>query len=175
MHPKEFKKTKNGTGHFTNKSLKNSELHIGIDFSNNERINELVNDSSNACYILYPGKSSLNLNKEKPKVNKNLVLFLIDSTWACSKKMIRESDNLRNLEKMSFTHTKNSQFKIKEQPADYCLSTIESTLCILELLNEHKLEDIKQEDLDSFLLPFNKMVEYQINCLEEKNIRFKTF
>jgi len=34
MHPKEFRHTKNGTGNFTNLSLKNCELHVGIDFSN---------------------------------------------------------------------------------------------------------------------------------------------
>jgi DTW domain-containing protein YfiP len=38
MHPKEFKKTKNGTGHFTHLSLPNSELFMGIDFSDNDRI-----------------------------------------------------------------------------------------------------------------------------------------
>ncbi len=44
MHPKEFKKTKNGTGHFTNMSLSNSEIFIGINFSNHEKINSLIND-----------------------------------------------------------------------------------------------------------------------------------
>ena len=34
MHPKEYRKTKNGTGHMTNNSLENCELHVGIDFSN---------------------------------------------------------------------------------------------------------------------------------------------
>lgn len=42
MHPKEFKKTKNGTGHFTHLSLPNSELFMGIDFSDNDRINEII-------------------------------------------------------------------------------------------------------------------------------------
>ena len=32
MHPKEFKKTKNGTGRLTHLSLPNSHLFIGIDF-----------------------------------------------------------------------------------------------------------------------------------------------
>ena len=47
MHPKEFKKTKNGTGHFTHLSLPNSELFMGIDFSDNDRINEIISTLPN--------------------------------------------------------------------------------------------------------------------------------
>lgn len=173
MHPKEFKKTKNTTGHLTNKSLKNSKIFIGIDFTKHKEVNEIINDENNECYVIYPSMNALNLNKEKIKTNKNIVLFLIDSTWSCSKRMLRESENLKKLPKVSFTHTKNSEFKIKQQPNEYCLSTIESTLCIIELLKEHKLEDIKDSSLDSFLEPFKQMVQYQIKSLENNNIRYK--
>lgn len=173
MHPKEYKKTKNGTGHFTNASLENCEIHIGIDFTHHKRINELLDNKSNDCYILYPGNDSLKLNEEKPDTAKNLVLFLIDSTWPCSKKIIRESKNLKNLQKMSFTHTKSSEFIFKEQPAIYCLSTMESTLCILELLNKHNIETIPEKKLNTFLDPFHQMVDYQINCSKELQIRYK--
>ncbi len=173
MHPKEYKKTKNGTGHFTNKSLNNSEIFIGINFTDNIRINEILNDKKNECFILYPGKKSIKLNEESINTNKNIVLFIIDSTWACSKKMLRESINLKNLERVSFQSNKLSEFKIKEQPASYCLSTIESTQYILELLNNHKLENIDKNSLLEFTKPFKKMVDYQLSCLESKNIRYK--
>lgn len=173
MHPKEFKKTKNTTGHLTNNSLLNSKIFIGIDFTKHEEINQIINDKNNACYVIYPSISSINLNKEKINSNKNIVLFLIDSTWSCSKRMLRESQNIKKLQKVSFSHNKNSNFLIKKQPNEYCLSTIESTLCIIELLNMHKIEDIKQASLDTFLEPFTKMVEYQISSLKKNNIRYK--
>jgi len=136
MHPKEFKKTKNGTGHLTNNSLENCELHIGIDFTHNDRIN---------------------------------------STWPCSKKILRLSKNLSALRKVSFVHNKSSQFMIKTQPNVHCLSTIESTLCVLEQLNTQNIENIDQLSLDNFLEPFKKMVAYQISCasVDGKFIRFK--
>ena len=173
MHPKEFKKTKNTTGHLTKNSLKNSKIFIGIDFTKHKEINDLINDENNSCYVIYPGSSSLNLNKEKIPNNKNIVLFLIDSTWACSKRMLRESLNIKKLPKISFTHSKNSEFFIKQQPNEYCLSTIESTLCIIELLNMHKIENIEQKYLDGFLEPFNEMVKYQIRALKKNQIRYK--
>ena len=179
MHPKEFRKTKNGTGHFTHLSLPNSSIFIGIDFSNHEKINNIINDKNNNCYILYPGNNTIKLNNQSIKEkNKNNVIFIIDSTWACSVKMLRVSQNLHNLPRVSFEHDKVSQFKIKEQPNKYCLSTIESTLCVLELLNKHNIEDIKEDDFKGFLEPFTKMVEYQIskaNSLADEHVRFKIY
>lgn len=176
MHPKEFRKTKNGTGQFTKNSLCNSELFIGIDFTNHTKINKILENKSNDCYLLYPSKKSLNLSKEKITSNKNIVIFIIDSTWACSKKMIKESKNLQNLKMLSFDVKKISEFKIKKQPSEYCLSTIESTQYIINLLNKYGLENISYKDLENMTKPFNKMVEYQIQWAERrKDPRYKTY
>jgi DTW domain-containing protein YfiP len=179
MHPKEFKKTKNGTGRFTHLNLKNSKIYIDIDFSDNNEINAIINNNKNNCFILYPGAKSIELNTNNiQEENKNNVIFIIDSTWACSVKMLRVSKNLHNIQRISFKHTKVSQFKIKEQPNKYCLSTIESTLCVLELLHNHGIENIKKEEFKKFLLPFEKMVDYQLSKVEqgiESNPRYKTY
>ena len=165
MHPKEFKKTKNGTGHFTNLSLKNCEIHIGVDFSQNDAINEIIDNPSNTCYVLYPSATSINLNESMiGGKGKNTVLFLIDSTWPCSRSILLHSPNIQRLNKVSFTHTQVSAFTFKQQPEEYCLSTMESTLCVLELLTEHKIEKLDRQQLNGFLLPFKKMVEYQLSC-----------
>ena len=175
MHPKEFKKVKNNTGHFTHLSLRNSELFIGIDFSDNKRINEII--ASHESYILFPSKDALNLTQQKPVHSKKpLALFLIDSTWACTKKMFTQSKNLQKLKHMSFTTQKTSEYQIKEQPDKRYLSTIESTLVVLELLNEHGVEKLSQKELSSFLQPFYKMIEYQKELIENPKsnaVRFK--
>ena len=174
MHPKEFKKTKNGTGHITNNSLENCELYVGIDFTNHKRVNELLNDTDYEPYVLYPHTNSIKLNTQKLSNEKKPLIFIIDSTWPCSKKILRLSKNLEDLKKVSFDHDKSSQFKIKTQPNEYCLSTIESTLCVLEQLNFHQTENISKKSLENFLRPFEKMVDLQIEYVHEKhNIRFK--
>lgn len=166
MHPKEFKKTKNGTGHFTNLSLKNCEIFVGADFSEHDAVNQILDDPDNACYVVYPSEQSINLNLSSiSKEKKNTVLFLIDATWPCSKSMLMQSPNLDALDKVSFTHTKTSAFGFKKQPQAHCLSTMESALCVLELLNEHDDENLDKERLDRFLLPFEKMVEYQLSSV----------
>ncbi|MDP1785494.1 MAG: tRNA-uridine aminocarboxypropyltransferase, partial [Sulfuricurvum sp.] len=120
MHPKEFKKTKNGTGRITHLSLPNSELFIDVDYSDHNAINALIENNNNCCYVLYPGVDSIHLNTQKIELHqKQLVIFIIDSTWPCSLKILRLSKNLQKLPKMSFTHSKVSQFQIKEQPKDF--------------------------------------------------------
>lgn len=180
MHPKEFKKTKNGTGRLTHLSLPNSELYIDIDFSGHKAVNALIENENNLCYLLYPGKESLPLNTRPIGTHaKQLVIFIIDSTWPCSVKMLRLSKNLQRLPKLSFTHSKSSRFQIKEQPKEFCLSTIESTLTVLELLNDHGMEKIDNGSLETFLDPFLSMVEYQLECIarpdttEKSSARFK--
>ena len=165
MHPKEFKKTKNGTGHFTNLSLSNCEIHVGVDFSSHDKINQIINDRTNNCFVLYPHEKSINLNDGSIGNTKTkTVIFLIDSTWPCSRAILTASPNIDALQKVSFTHTETSDFTFKQQPKDYCLSTMESTLCVLKLLNKHHEEHIDNNKLDHFLLPFREMVSYQLSC-----------
>ncbi len=177
MHPKEFKKVKNNTGFFTHLSLSNSEVFIGIDFSDNRRINEII-DTHNS-YILFPSEDAINLSEENPslknKIDKPLAIFLIDSTWMCTRKIFTLSNNLNKLQHLSFATDRVSQYEIKEQPKSNYLSTIESTLVVLELLDSWDIEKIEQKEFDNFLNPFLKMVEYQKNMLNTPSsaVRFR--
>ncbi len=175
MHPKEFKKVKNNTGHFTHKSLPNSELFIGIDFTNHRRINEII--ATYESYILFPSENALNLSEENPqKSEKNLAIFIIDSTWACTKKIFTQSQNLKELKHMSFTTTKTSLYDIKTQPDERYLSTIESTLVVLEELERLGIESVSKQQFDGFLRPFLKMIEYQKELISNPlshAVRFK--
>ena len=177
MHPKEFKKVKNNTGFFTHLSLSNSEVFIGIDFSEHKRINEII--ETHESYILFPSSNAVNLSDESLNLkvtDKPMAIFLIDSTWACTKKIFTLSQNLNTLKHMSFETKVTSQYQIKEQPKSNYLSTIESTLVVLELLNKRRVEDIKTRELDGFLNPFFKMIEYQKNLIENPSscaVRYK--
>ena len=69
MHPKEFKKVKNNTGHFTHQSLSNSELFVGVDFSNHKQINKII--STHESYILFPSPHAINLSSTNPLADKH--------------------------------------------------------------------------------------------------------
>ncbi len=167
MHPKEYKKEKNGTGHMTKLQLKNAEIIVGVDFTNNAHVNEILNKANNNSFLLYPGKDSFNLsvrNRSETKLfmRGNPHLFIIDATWPCARKMLKLSKNLQNLRRVSFDNTIKSKFIIKQQPDALCLSTIESVYTVLNLLKESDLENC---DTEEFLFPFEKMIEYQVKCI----------
>jgi len=177
MHPKEFKKIKNGTGFLTHLSLLNSELFIDESFTNHKRVNEII--SQYESFVLYPSDDAIDISKKSPKIstNKKMAIFIIDGTWSCAKNLLRDSSNLKKLNYISFTTTQTSRFEIKQQPESHCLSTIESTLCVLENLDSLGLENISKTSKTNFLNPFLEMVKYQkeiISSLSFNFIRFKS-
>tara|TARA_B100000809_G_scaffold3324_1_gene3646 strand:+ start:8351 stop:8956 length:606 start_codon:yes stop_codon:yes gene_type:complete len=170
MHPKEYKKEKNGTGHMTKLQLENSEIIVGVDFTNNKRVNEILENS--ASFLLYPGKESFNLSTRKSEainsfLENNPHIFILDGTWPCARKMLKLSKNLQQLKRVSFDNKIKSKFIIKQQPDPLCLSTIESVYTVLNLLKEGDLEQCETKD---FLIPFEKMIESQVEYILNPSI-----
>ena len=167
MHPKEYKKVKNGTGRMTNLQLENSEIIVGVDFTNNKRVNEILTKETSCSFLLYPGKDNFNLSIRKSSeintfMGHNPHIFLLDGTWPCARKMLKLSKNLQKLKRVSFDNEIKSKFIIKQQPAPLCLSTIESVYTVLNLLKEGDFEQCETKD---FLIPFEKMIEYQVEYI----------
>ncbi len=167
MHPKEQRKIKNGTGLMTKLQLKNSEIIIGVDFTDNKRVNEILNNKKNVSLLLYPGKDNFNLSERKSSEISSFMgetpnIFILDGTWPFARKMLKLSKNLQNIKRVSFDNEIKSKFIIKQQPESLCLSTIESVYTIINLLKEGKLEQCQTEH---FLIPFKKMIEHQVECI----------
>jgi len=164
MHPKEYKKERIGTGRMTQLQLKNSEIIVGVDFTNNKRVNEILTNEKNCPLLLYPGKDTFNLSVRKSSeilsfMGDNPHIIILDGTWSCARKMLRKSKNLQKLRRVSFDNKIKSKFIIKQQPVPLCLSTIESVYTVLNLLKEGEVE---QCDTKDFLIPFEKMIEHQV-------------
>ncbi len=174
MHPMEAKKEKMGTGRISLACLKNSELIIGIDFTEDPVVNKLLNDPANHCMVLYPGERAINISTDDVEPLKNLngkrlVVFLIDGTWPCAKKMMKLSKNIHSLPRVSFTATHQSLFAIKEQPAEYCLSTLESIHFFLSELERRGMESLEHKH-DNMLDVFKSMVDFQIKCASDPTL-----
>jgi DTW domain-containing protein len=171
MHPKEARKQKVGTGRMANLCLQNSKIIVGENFQNNPEVNDLINSPIHHTVILYPGETSHNITQGPIKFdsNKKLLVFIIDGTWPCAKSMMRDSKNLHHLPRISFETKEISQFKIKHQPAKYCLSTIESIFHLLNGLDKWKLENLqgKQNILPEVLA---NIVDFQIKCSNDPTL-----
>lgn len=171
MHPKEYRKEKNGTGLMTQLQLENSEIIVGVDFTNNQQVNEIMNDETKDAFLLYPGKDDFNLSvRTNSEVNSflgaNPYIFILDGTWPCARKMLKLSTNLQKLQRVSFDNSIKSKFVFKQQPAALCLSTIESVFTVISLLKRANYESC---DTMQFLLPFEKMIAHQLEYILRLN------
>ena len=105
----------------TKLQLENSEIIVGVDFTNNKRVNEILAKETSSSFLLYPGKENFNLSTRKGSeinsfMGNNPHIFLLDGTWPCARKMLKLSKNLHELKRVSFDNKIKSKFIIKQQP-----------------------------------------------------------
>ena len=175
MHPKEAFKQRTGTGRLAHLTLLNSEILIGVDFTENKRLNELLNDSRYVPLLLYPGEDAWSAQTESEGQalkemlgSKTLLVIVVDATWFFAKKILRLSKNIRTLQKLSFKAGYKSQYQFKTQPEEECLSTIESCYYLInELKTAGICKDVSAEPLMNI---FKRMVAFQLESQKEREL-----
>jgi DTW domain-containing protein YfiP len=170
MHPKESRKVKLGTGRLTHLYLKNSEILSGVDFTEDQRVNRMIKDPAYYPVLLYPGENSTNISEFKfpdGVPNKKIILvFVIDASWTLAKKMLKLSLNLQDLPKIHFRPQGPSRYVIKQQPHEYCLSTIESVHFLLQELDRLGIEKCDGRHR-SLLESLDKICRLQQECTKD--------
>jgi DTW domain-containing protein YfiP len=180
IHPKEVKRTRNGTGRLAHLALNNSEIIMGIDFSKEPRVQTLLADKRYFPCILYPGKSSAapseflaglsaEFDDDLKRREKSLLIFVIDGTWTAAKKMMKLSRNLHDLARIALDPGQPSRFVIKQQPNPQCLSTIESLHTLLSEFEKHGLENLGGQH-QNLMVVLDKMVKTQLAYINDPTI-----
>lgn len=92
---------------------------------------------------------------------------MLDATWSLARKMLRLSPSLQRLPAIMFTPSAPSQYAIKQQPHQNCLSTLEAT---------HELiGTLERAGMDHYPLPaqlpelFRRMQDFQLQCAADPN------
>jgi len=166
MHPWEAYKQRTGTGRLTHLSLTGSRIIIGKDFSENTEVNRLIADPR--CYpvVLYPGQDAFYTDSPDFRSacgGRRLLIFVIDATWVMARKMMHHSPNLQALPRVSFSRSYRSKYTFKTQPAEYCLSTIESVYYLIKELQQAELAS-EEADIEGLMGVFGKLVRFQLDC-----------
>ena len=174
MHPKEARRERLGTGRLSKAAIRDAEIITGVDFTHNPRVNALIADPANECRVLYPGEQSLDISAHdvtpllrSAAEGRRLTVFLIDGTWQCAKKMMTQSLNVRALPRISFAPAGESIFEIKEQPAEWCLSTLESIHRFLCEADRRGLESLPGRPQDTLLDVFRSMIDFAMACAQD--------
>ncbi len=177
MHPKEFKRQKTGTGRLTKLSLNNSEIIMGVDFNESWRLKELFADARYFPVVLFPGRGSVNLSQDDALAvpsGKSLLIIIIDATWRLAKKIMYVSGCLHALPRICFTPPALSRFKIKKQPEDYCVSTIEAVHHLLTDLEKRGLEQLNNKH-SVLIETIDSLVDFQMKYINSSTIPSRHF
>lgn len=172
MHPKEAKRQRTGTGRLAHLCLPQSEILVGVDFTQNARLNSLLSSAEYFPVLLYPADVALTCASAAFKERlsgKTLLPVIIDATWFCSKKIIRLSENLGALPRLTFKRRYSSLYTFKREPKDSFISTIESCYYLIQELKEERLA-ARDADPEPLMRVFKAMVRFQL-AMENERIR----
>lgn len=156
------------TGRMAHLSLTNSVLLEGVDFTQNEILNEALAAPKIRPLLLYPSPTATNLSvatgdeyRALFPVDEDVIIIVLDGTWRTARAMYRLSQNLHPLAAVCFTPTTPSQFQVRRQPEPHCYSTVEAIHEVLVIHDRHfpSKEARPQEKL---LVPFAFMVNQQL-------------
>jgi DTW domain-containing protein YfiP len=144
--------------------VEGSRLIQGESFDECEQVAALLDDPSNDCRLLFPGKRALDIGAHGCPVpaDKRLVIFVLDGTWITARRMYRMSRRLQSLPQICFQPSVPSEYRFKKQPDPHCLSTLEAV---------HRLIGVLEPEIhaDNLMEVFRGMVETQLRFGERNS------
>jgi DTW domain-containing protein YfiP len=164
QHPRE-KGNAIGTAWMASLCLPNSELHVGIRWSEQSRVHAAINNPAAPAVLLYPGADAKDILLDPPKGPVTLVV--VDGTWSQAKVVVRDNPMLAALPRYAFNAPTPSEYRIRKEPSDEVVSTIESLMYALGALEGDT------ERFAALLRPFRAMVNAQLTFHTGKRARKK--
>jgi DTW domain-containing protein len=158
QHPNERTMPFN-TARLAHLSLSRSRLVHGLRFDESPAVQDLLRRKERAG-ILFPSASAKGL-AEAPRDLETLVV--IDGTWREARKIIHLSPSLLEFPHYAFVPEKPSNYRIRKEPKEEFVSTIEATVTALRILDRDAGK--YQELLDLF----DRMVDRQIDFQRMNN------
>jgi len=143
-----------GTARMASLCLPQSSLLVGTSFDRHPEVEAALSDPTRQAVLLWPGGDARDLALEPPQGPTTLIV--VDGTWALAKKLVRVNPRIASLPRYSLTPPRPSEYRIRSEPKDTCVSTIEAVMFALGLLEGDP------ERFASMMNPFREMVDAQI-------------
>ena len=151
QHPRE-RHVAVGTARMAHLALPNSLLRLGLDFSIDPVVRDVLAEPRPA-FLLFPGPNARDAS-ELPR-EQAITLVVVDGTWWQARKLLKLNPFLEALPQVAFAPRHASEYRIRRQPAEFCVSTIEALAEVLPLLEP------EGQSFERLLDPFRAMVARQ--------------
>lgn len=153
QHPRE-REMPIGTARMASLCLPGSSLHVGVRWDGDARLAALLGDPARPPILLYPAAEARDILAEPPAGPVTLVV--VDGTWSQAKTVVRDNAILRGLPRYAFRAPEPSQYRIRREPRDEYVSTIEALMYVLGALEGDAAR------FRALLLPLHAMVDAQL-------------
>jgi len=150
QHPREHGHAL-GTARLANLALTNSELHVDY----NRRFTGERLQLPPRTGVLYPGPEAQPLEALAPEQRPE-ALVVLDGTWHHAHCLYRDIPWLREYPTYRLSPSSPSRYRIRREPAAHCISTVESVVDALRVL-EPDLSGV-----DELLHVFDRIIDRQI-------------
>jgi DTW domain-containing protein YfiP len=153
QHPRE-RHMPIGTARLAHLCLPGSELRVGVDFDDDAALRATLAGPGDA-YLLFPGPRAIDIADLTPA--RPITLVVVDGTWWQARKLLKRNAALAALPQIRFTPPAPSNYRIRKEPADHCVATVEALAQVLGAL---------EGDPDRFaalLRPFEAMIDTQLH------------
>ncbi|MEZ4358722.1 MAG: tRNA-uridine aminocarboxypropyltransferase [Kofleriaceae bacterium] len=131
QHPRE-RDMPIGTARMASLCLPSASLHVGMRWDDDGQLAALLADPARPPVLLYPAEGARDILQEPPPGPVTLVV--VDGTWSQAKNVVRDNAVLRSLPRYAFVAPALSQYRIRREPRDEYVSTIEALMYVLGAL-----------------------------------------
>jgi DTW domain-containing protein YfiP len=152
QHPREHRMPL-GTARMAARCLAGSTLVVGTRLDDDPAVRAALDDPARRAVLLWPEPAAA---PAPPAVADAVTLVVVDGTWAQAKKLLALNPRIAALPRLSIAPEAPSQYRIRRQPREECLSTIEALATALGVLEGDA------EAPRAMLVPFRAMVDAQI-------------
>jgi DTW domain-containing protein YfiP len=132
--------------------LPQAEVHVGVDFGSAPYLSA----PPQPAVLLYPDDEAES-TPQAWSARGPITLVVVDGTWAQARKIVRTNSVLAKLPRCSFRPPTPSDYRIRREPRDDYVSTIEALV--------HVLGELEGDPgrFASMLVPFRAMVDAQLS------------
>ncbi len=160
QHPRERDKAV-GTARMATLCLADAEVVVGIDFSSDRSVQAALSCPTRPAALLYPGPTARDVRRDPPP--HPVTLIAIDGTWHQAKSLLRQNPWLLSLPHYAFEPDRPSEYRIRREPREDYVSTIEALSLTLGALEGDP------ERFEAMLAPFRAMIDVQLSYAAQSN------
>jgi len=156
QHPHERKKYYS-TPKIVNRAITNLRMVRGLEFSPGYIESLLVGQNP---YLLFPSRTAVDCSEVA--LDDSSTVIVIDGTWDEAGKILFRNPQLRNYPCLTFKAPLRSNYRIRKQPKENYLSTLESIAYLLKINSEARGLTEATANYDRLLEGFDRMVTQQL-------------